>query len=81
MRLLFPECNHVLLAYVLKPGQTGNIDHGEHGASARMLNILTQRVAKNTTVFVTREYEGILLGLRRFLNIKKVAKEALNDLP
>ena len=79
IHLLYPENDHVKLAYKVKQ-HSGNHDHGEHGASCRMLQILNDRVENNVALFVTCEFGGIHLGPRRFVHIEKVAKEALDEL-
>ena len=58
MRLMYPECDHIILAYAMK-NYTGYCDMGEYGAGAKILDILTQRGMNNTALFVTREYGGI----------------------
>ena len=75
IKALYPECDHVVMAYRLK-SYTGNQDDGEYGASKRLLQMLTEGKCKNTVLFVAKEYGGIHLGQRRFIRIEKVAKEA-----
>ena len=77
--LLYPESDHIMLAYRLKM-HTGQNDDGEHGASKRLMKILDERKLGNIAVFVTREYGGSHLGPRRFVHIKKVARDALTEL-
>ena len=79
LRQLFPESDHVIMAYHVK-SFTGHCDHGEYGAGRRLLGILMNQGYADTVVFVTRDYGGIQLGQRRFLFIEKVAKQALNML-
>ena len=79
LRLLYPESDHIMLAYNVK-GHTGHHDHREYGASRKMLQILSNRGMNNTAVFITREYGGIQLGLRCFLFIEGAARDALNKL-
>ena len=50
-KVLFPEADHIMMAYVLKQHK-GTQDCGEHGASKRILNILMDQNAVNTVVFV-----------------------------
>ena len=79
MKMLFPESNHIMMAYVVKD-YTGNCDDGEYGASKRLLQLVSGGGFSDTILFVTREYAGTHLGQRCFLHIEKVAKEALDVL-
>ena len=79
LKQLQPDADHLIMAYVTKD-HTGGHDHGEHGASRRILQILQDRNSSHTALFVTRVYGGIPLGPKRFLHIEKVAREALNNM-
>ena len=79
IRLLYPESDHIMMAYGYR-SFTGFHDDGEHVAGNRLMQILLQRGSKNTAVFVTREYGGVQLGQRRFLHIEKSARDALDAL-
>ena len=79
IRLLYPESDHVMVAYHIK-SHWGYHDHGEHGAGVKLQKILENRSINNIAVFVTREYGGIHLGPRHFLHIEKVTREALNEM-
>ena len=68
-----------MMAYSLKQF-TGHEDHGEFGASKRILKILTDRRMLNTAVFIARTFGGIPLGPRRFMHIEKVTKDVLDKL-
>ena len=68
---MFPESDHVMMAYNVKTF-TGYHDDGEFGAAKRILNILQSVNMPNTVVFVTREYGGFQLGQRRFMYIERV---------
>ena len=74
LRLLYPDSDHIMMAYTVKH-YTG---HHDHGASRKMLQILSNRCTHNAALFVTREYGGVQLGPRRFMFIETVAHEALN---
>ena len=80
IRQLFPESDHVSLAYVLKHSQKGWQDDAEHGAGKRILQMLEHKKLANTAIFVTRKTTGNHLGLRRFMYIEKVAEDALDKL-
>ena len=77
LRLLFPESDHIILGYKVKNFE-GYHDDGEHAAGNKLLQILHDRKSSNTAVFVTRDFGGIHLGIRRFVHIEKAAREALN---
>ena len=79
LRQLYPESNHIMLAYTGK-AYTGSQDDGEYTAGYKLLNILSASTRKNTALFVTREYGVVHLGPRRFLHIEKVAREAMQKL-
>ena len=79
LRLLYPESNHVVMAYSVKT-YVGFDDHGEFGAGKRLQRIITGQGYKNVAVFVTREYGGSHIGPRRFLHMEKVAKDALSSI-
>ena len=79
LKLLFPESNHIMLAYAVKT-YVGSHDDGEHGSGKKILSILTNSGRNNTAISVTREYGGAHLGQRRFLHIEKAAKDALTKL-
>ena len=74
---LSPEADHIMMAYKVKQ-YSGHQDDGEHRAGKRLLNILEDRQAKDTAIFVARVYGGIPLGQKRFAYIEKAANEALN---
>ena len=77
LKLQYPESDHAILAYKVKD-YDGYHDDGEHGAGQRLLKILHDRNTTNTALFVTREFGGIHLGVRRFVYIEKVAREVLD---
>ena len=79
IKQLYPESNHIMLAYAIKK-YTGSQDDGEHSAAKKILNTLCGFGRNNVAVFVTREYGGVHIGPRRFIHIEKVAKEALYKL-
>ena len=79
MKILYPECDHIVMAYTVKQYQ-GHADHGEYGAGLNLSKCLELRGCKDTILFVTREYGGIHLGQRHHIIIEKVAREALNSL-
>ena len=79
IKLTYPESDHIISAYHVK-SHWGHHDDGEHGAARRLLKILEDRMMSNVAVFVTREYGGIHLGPRRYINIEKVAREVLNEM-
>ena len=79
MRLLFPESDHIVMSYKVK-SYTGHADNGEYGAGRRVQKILLDSENANTVLFVSRVFGGIQLGLRRFLHIEKVARQALDML-
>ena len=79
LRLLYPECNHVMMGYAIKT-YVGFQDHGEYGAGKRLQKMLMSTGRNNTALFITREYGGIHLGVRRFIHIEQVARSALDKL-
>ena len=76
LKLMYPESNHIMMAYAVKT-YTGHQDNGEFGAGKRLEQILATRGDRNLAIFVTREYGGFHLGIRRFLHIESVARDAL----
>ena len=79
LKLMYPESNHIMLAYAIKK-YMGHQDDGEFGAGKRIQQILLSRGHNNTAVFVTREYGGFHLGKRRFLHIEAVTHDVLDKL-
>ena len=77
VKQLSPDADHLIMAYTIKQYQ-GYCDAGEHGAGRRLKNILEDRNATNTAVFVARDFGGITLGHKRFICIEKSARESLN---
>ena len=77
VKQLVPEADHVIMAYTFKQ-HIGYHDCGEHGAGKKLMQILSNRSAKNIAVFVSRVFGGIPLGPKRFMMIEKVAREALD---
>ena len=63
LRLMYAECDHVMLAYKVK-NYSGHHDHGEFGASVKMLELLNQRGVNNIALFVMHRFGGIQLGPR-----------------
>ena len=77
IRMWHAEADHVMAAYVVPEAQ-GHCDDGENSAGLKLENQLEEADKKNVVVFVTRVYGYQHLGARRFINILKVSKEALN---
>lgn len=78
----FPAADHIMLAYAFKDEQ-GKLRHGgcddrEYGAAAKMKRVLFEEKAKNTAVFVLRDYGGVHLGFERFKTIEAVTRRALS---
>ena len=80
VKQLFPDSDHIMLAYILKPQQTGWQDDNEFGAGEKIMQILQDQSLKHTAVFVMRKFSRVHLGPRRFMYIQKVAREALEKL-
>lgn len=74
---------HNILAYRIELGNghynSGCVDDGEFGASARMLNLLNIIDARNVMVVVTRWYGGIHLGPDRFKHINNITRDLLDE--
>ena len=68
-----------MMAYTVKM-YSGHHDDGEYTSGSKLAQILEQRGAKDTAVFVSREYGGQQLGQCRFLHIEKAARDALEEL-
>ena len=66
MRLLYPECDHIVLAYKHKKFDSYH-DHGEYGAGVRVLDTLNQSKMFNTALFVGWDSDVFFL-LRRSPN-------------
>ena len=79
MKQLYPDKDHIMMVYAIK-SYHGAHDDGEHGASKYLSQVLANSQRKDIMIFVTREFGGVHLGLRRFLLIEKAAKEALTQL-
>lgn len=78
----YPSADHIMTAYAFKNKNNSKLHHGacdnrEYGASIKIKNIFEQK-AKNTAIFVVREYGGVHLGIDRFRTIQKVALDALD---
>ena len=77
IKQISPDADHIMLAYAVKQHQ-GYHDNGEHSAGKKLSRILSDRVATNTAIFVTRIYGGRHLGPKRFVHIEKAGRDALN---
>ena len=64
IRLLYPESNHIMMAYTIK-NHTGFHDDGEYSAGDKLLQILLQRCLNNMVVFVMREFGGPPTGPKK----------------
>ena len=76
VRQLFPESDHIMMAYKLKD-HMGWQDDSEHGAGVKLQQMLIDNSSMNTVLFVTRKTAGLHLGPHRFMYIQRVAKDAL----
>ena len=61
LRQLYPEYDHLMMAYVLRTYH-GWQDDAEYGAGKRILQLLQEQNKTNMVVFVARNYGGIRLG-------------------
>ena len=76
IKQLFPDSDHILMAYKLR-NYSGHHDDGEFGASSKLEQMLLSSAKENLVVFVSRVYGGIQLGQCRHVLIEKVAREAM----
>lgn len=76
----FSAMDHIMMAYSLKQNQVikrGKCDDEEYGSGSRLLSLLVEAKARNTAIFVVRQYGGLHMGFNRFKTIESVASEAL----
>lgn len=78
----FPSADHIIAAYGLRDMETnsvklGHADDREYGAGMCIRKTLAAIKAKNTAVFITRQFGGIHLGIERFKTIQKLTEQAV----
>lgn len=76
----YPAVDHTMLAYAFKDKGTlkcGGCDDREFGASTRIKKTIFEERARNTAVFVLRNFGGVHLGFDRFRVIQQVTRDAL----
>lgn len=78
--LRYTSVDHVMVAYGLKENdkvKTGFCDDSEYGGGHCIAQILKEKKARDTAIFVVRRYGGIHLGYERFQAIEEASKQAL----
>ena len=86
MKMKYGDATHIMCAYRLAdpegPKDQQAVDDGEYGGARRILEVLKQKEAKNTAVFIIRYHPNHApnLGLRRFEIIKDLARSAYKAL-
>lgn len=79
----FSSADHIMAAYALKEKGTlkqGAVDDREYGAAAKIQDLIFDRKARDTVIFVVRKYGGLHMGFERFNAITHVAEQALQIL-
>ena len=79
VKLLHPEADHVIMAYVV-PEEEGSCDDGEHFAGLKLKSVLKERNLQRTVVLVAREFGKVRLGARRYANIIRASRDVLDKL-
>lgn len=75
-----PSADHIVLGYALKENsvlKSGFCDDREYGAGLRVRKKLFELKARNTAIFVVRNFGGVHLGYNRFSVMEEVSKQAL----
>ena len=76
---IHPGANHVVVACKTSHN-IGCHDDGEFSAGLRIQKLLELTGAQTTPIFMVRYYGRTLLGLKRFQNMDRVSKDALEAL-
>ena len=84
MKIKYGDATHVVGAYRLHgargPFKQGYIDDYEHGAGAKVLEVLKEKDQDNVAVFVVRYHFGANLGKRKFEIYQELAEKAVSKL-
>ena len=83
LRLAHPKARHIMCAYQIEDQEEKYYDRsrccddGEHGASSKLLEILTGNRISQKAIFVVRYYSGQKIGPARFTCICEAAEECI----
>ena len=79
------DARHVICAFripgPMSPSLQDYEDNDEHNAGKALLDYMIEAGIENRAIFVTRHYEGVHIGIKRFECIIDAAKWAINCKP